>query len=834
MRAGLWIGGKAGTSRGCEPPGGFGEKGESGPLRGGFEQLPLQQQPLVELPHEVPQEAVRKGRSRRAHLPLDRDEGAGAVEAGEDRYEALGDEHRTGDDPDGVEQHDARLPAVLRAVRLEFAERGESRGREPFGMSHRQAEPIVAGGDPPGARADCGPARRMGAHMSGSGTYQLVVHRVGDSEVHEFDREQIVIGRSSECDLVITDRLVSRRHCRIERRPDGFVLFDEGAQNPVKLRGMPIKEAELRSGDRFAVGTCEVELLVPDDRPSLDDTHLVEDRQTARDLSAFIEVARALNDERDLSRLLTRIVDAAILLSGAERGFLIVGQGESSTVEVARNFAQEEVNSPEFKISRTLAHRVRETGVPELTTNAQEDARFQGLASVTDLRLRSVLCIPMRIRGKVEGVMYVDNRLQNHVFEEREKRLLLSLADHAGVAISNARMLRELEGKHLELERALHRISELNAQLEGRLQEQAATIDDMRQQLDESTKGLTFAHDYRGIVGNSRRMHEVFRLLDKYIPADDPLLILGESGTGKELVARAIHKLGPRSKGPFISENCGALPESLLESELFGYEKGAFTGATTSRKGLVVAASGGVLFLDEIGEMDVDLQKKLLRVLQEGEVRPLGSRDVVKVDVRVVTATNRNLEEMVREGEFREDLYYRLAVLPIHLPPLRERRDDIPALVDRILSDLARESQAPRTRIGLDVMDLLVAHRWPGNVRELQNEVRRAAILAEGLIDSRHLSEQVRNPREPDPLSDEPGLVPAERGTTLPDMVRELEIREIGKAVRQSGGNKSRTSEMLGLSRFALQRKLEKYELESGGEAAPDPASPTGTGDGGT
>ncbi|MFO1051294.1 MAG: sigma 54-interacting transcriptional regulator [Planctomycetota bacterium] len=655
--------------------------------------------------------------------------------------------------------------------------------------------------------------------MQRAETFQLVVHRAGAAETHQFDVDAVVIGRSRECGLVLTDRLVSRRHCRIERRADGFVLVDEGAQNPVKLRGMPVKEAELRAGDRFAIGGCEIELVVPDDRPSLDDTHLVEDRQTARDLTAFIEVARALNDERDLSRLLTRIVDAAIQLSGAERGFLIVGQGEASTVEVARNFAQEEVNTPEFKISRTVAARVRESGVPELTTNAQEDARFRGLASVADLRLRSVLCIPMRIRGSVEGVLYVDNRLQNHVFEEREKRLLLSLADHAGVAIHNARTLRELEGKQAELERALHRISQLNAQLEGRLQEQAATIDDMRQQLDESSKGLKFAHDYRAIVGNSRRMHEVFRLLDKFIPADEPVLILGESGTGKELVARAIHKLGPRKDGSFVSENCGAMPEALLESELFGYEKGAFTGATSARKGLLVAASGGVLFLDEIGEMHVDLQKKLLRVLQEGEVRPLGARDTVKVDVRLVTATNRNLEEMVRDGEFREDLYYRLAVLPIQLPPLRERREDIPALVERILSELAREGHTKRTRIGPEVMDRLIAHRWPGNVRELQNEVRRAAIVAEGVIQLDHLSEQVRNPRQLDPIEDAPGVVPAERGTTLPDMVKELEVREIRKAIRLSNGNKSRTAEMLGLSRFALQRKIEKYEMEPADES---------------
>src|SRR5690606_23755332 len=267
-------------------------------------------------------------------------------------------------------------------------------------------------------------------------------------------------------------------------------------------------------------------------------------RRSTRDLEAFIAIARALNEEQDLSRLLTRIVDAAIDLTGAERGFLILGQGEQSTVEVARNFAQEEVNTPEFKFSRTVAHRVRETGVPELTTNAQEDARFSGLASVNDLKLRSVLCIPLRIRGVVEGVLYVDNRLQNTVFKDREKHLLLSLADHAGIALHNARTMRELRANQAELESALDRVSQLNAALKGEVLEQRSELQVNRRQLDDASHGNRFVYDYRSVVGNSRRMTDVFRLLDKYVPADDPVLITGESGTGKELVARALHRLG--------------------------------------------------------------------------------------------------------------------------------------------------------------------------------------------------------------------------------------------------------------------------------------------------
>jgi serine/threonine-protein kinase PknK len=313
-------------------------------------------------------------------------------------------------------------------------------------------------------------------------------------------------------------------------------------------------------------------------------------------------------------------------------------------------------------------------------------------------------------------------------------------------------------------------------------------------------------------------MRGLFALLDKYIDAEDPVLVTGDSGTGKELVARAIHVHSKRAARPFVSENCAALPEALLESELFGYVRGAFTGATANKKGLLESAEGGVLFLDEIGDMPLELQKKLLRVLQEGEVRPLGSRETVKVDVRLICATNRNLEQMVREGEFREDLYYRLAVLPVHLPPLRDRKEDIPQLVKRFLGDLQRETQG-RVRISPDAMERIVAYGWPGNVRELQNEIRRAAILCDGIILETHLSTHVREGRRgPGSSGADDGLVPSERGTTLPDMVRDLEVREIQKAFDRAQSNKSRAADLLGLSRFALQRKLEKYALDADGK----------------
>jgi transcriptional regulator with GAF, ATPase, and Fis domain len=650
------------------------------------------------------------------------------------------------------------------------------------------------------------------------GPFLLVVTRDGKSETHAFHQDVVTIGRSRECDLSLPDRLVSRVHCRVERQEGHFALVDAGAQNPAKMKGRPVLRAELKVGESFSLGSYEIALGVPaTENASVDETRPGDHPRGAHDLVAFLQIARALNEEQDLTRLLTQIVDAAIQMCGAERGFLILGKNGEHSVEVARNFAQEEVLSPEFKISRTIANRVVATGVPELTTNAQEDDRFRDLQSVADLRLRSVLCIPIRIHGEVGGVLYVDNRLQQQVFQEREKALLLSLADHAGTAIHNARSVEQLRNKQLELQQALDRVDQLNAALKGQLQEKTNELTQIREEISSQSLSQRSKYDYKQIVGQGRAMRSLFALLDKYTDAEDPVLVTGESGTGKELVARAIHLHSRRGKQPFVSENCAALPEALLESELFGYVRGAFTGATANKKGLLETANGGVLFLDEVGDMPIDLQAKLLRVLQEGEVRPLGSRETVKVDVRLICATNRNLEAMVREGGFREDLYYRLAVLPVHLPPLRDRREDIPSLVKRFLGDLQRETHN-RVRVSPDAMERIVQYGWPGNVRELQNEIRRASILCDGIILESHLSQHVREGKSgPGAGLFDDGLVPAERGTTLPDMVRELEVREIQKAFGRAQANKSRAAELLGLSRFALQRKLDKYALDAEG-----------------
>ncbi|KAB2927305.1 MAG: sigma-54-dependent Fis family transcriptional regulator [Dechloromonas sp.] len=313
-------------------------------------------------------------------------------------------------------------------------------------------------------------------------------------------------------------------------------------------------------------------------------------------------------------------------------------------------------------------------------------------------------------------------------------------------------------------------------------------------------------------------LEAVCALVRRVAPYDLAVMITGESGTGKEMIARAIHYESRRADRPFITENCGALPDSLLESELFGYKRGAFTGAVEDRVGLFQQADGGTLFLDEIGETSPAFQVKLLRALQEGEFRPLGSTRPVTVDVRVIAATNRDLEEDVRTGRFREDLYYRLATIPLHVPPLRERPMDLPLLARRLLETTARALDKPVDGLDGEALAGLAAYRWPGNVRELQNEILRMVALADVPL----LGADLLSPRIVDNGGSEvlAGALPSTEGLSgnLRERMEQLELRVIAEAMRRHRGNKSRAARELGLSRVGLRAKLNRYGLE-GAEA---------------
>ncbi|MCC7012664.1 MAG: sigma 54-interacting transcriptional regulator [Planctomycetes bacterium] len=669
----------------------------------------------------------------------------------------------------------------------------------------------------------------------------------------ELERAVISIGRAIDNDIRISSSLVSRRHCRIETGPDGVWAIDLGSSNGTLLNGQKIKRSLLNPGDTLRVGKATIQ--IESDEPRGGDTQQIEGWQAAEaalgelgtqtltgeaqrereNLRVFARLTRELLRETDLGKLLRSIVDGAISLAGAERGFLLLdeslpavldgsalaigderGERAPLKVRVARSFDREDIPIPSSRLSSGIASKVIESRQPLVSVDAERDPRFSGMASVEDLKLRSVMCVPLFVSNdkgsRVEGVLYVDNRLQQAAFQSDDLELMKLLGDQAALAIRNARQLSELRERNEKLTASARKIELLNEQLGRKVRDRDTELAVVRAELGRE-RGR---YDYTAIVGASEGMRRVFHQLDRIIESELPVMIQGDSGTGKELIARAIHFNGPRKHKGFVSENCAALPDTLLESELFGHTRGAFTGAHRAKKGLLEQADGGTLFLDEIGDMSVEMQKKLLRVLQEGEVRAVGSEERVKVNVRIIAASHRNLEALVKEGKFREDLFYRVNVLKVDLPPLRERREDIPLLAEALLARAAREANRPVPVLPREVLAALVAHDWPGNVRELENEMRRLVVLAGGEVRLEHLSQSVLERRSLTSASSSAGL--AVESGSIRDAVADLEKRSIEAALASCNGNKSRAAKLLGISRFALQRKLDKYGLGSEGD----------------
>jgi len=518
-------------------------------------------------------------------------------------------------------------------------------------------------------------------------------------------------------------------------------------------------------------------------------------------LRRLLRINKRLNSELRLPRLLEMIVDTVIELTDAERGFLLLENDAGALeVKVARNIDQQTLDAAEFELSRSIARRAAAGGEPIVTIDAVGDERFSEAMSVSDLHLHSVLAVPLAIKGRVAGTIYVDHRLRKGAFDQEDVLLVLDFAEQAAIALENARLLAELRRRERQVD-ALNRRLEL--ELAARREELAGA----KQELRENREALAVRYDYRNIIGKTPRMLELFRQLDRITDTALPVVIAGESGTGKELVARAIHANGPRRDRPFVGENCAAIPETLLESTLFGYVRGAFTGAEHDTRGLFEIADTGTLFLDEVGEMSPAMQGKLLRVLQEGELRRVGSERMRKVDVRIVAASNRDLGRLVEEGKFRRDLYFRLNVAQIALPPLRDRRDDIPLMVEHFRAKgAAAAGRAPKP-IDPAALARLVAYRWPGNVRELENEITRADALSGDRITVADLSPAVAS-------SGDPGVLPTDPDNLeLRPRVERLERSLLREALGRAGNNQTKAAEMLGLSRFGLQKKLKRYNF---------------------
>jgi transcriptional regulator with GAF, ATPase, and Fis domain/tetratricopeptide (TPR) repeat protein len=528
-------------------------------------------------------------------------------------------------------------------------------------------------------------------------------------------------------------------------------------------------------------------------------------------LRRLLRINKRLNSELRLPRLLELIMDTVIELTEAERGFVLLEDDQGQlVVKVARNIGQQSLDAEAFELSQSIARQAATGGQPIVTIDAGMDPRFREAVSVSDLHLRSVMAVPLHIKGRAVGTLYVDNRLRKGAFGEADVELVLDFAEQAAIAIENARLMTELRRRERQIE-------VLNRRLERDLVARKEELSGMKVELRENREALAIRYDYKNIVGRTPRMLELFRLLDRLTDTALPVVIQGESGTGKELVARALHFNGARKHRPFVSESCAAIPETLLETTLFGSVKGAYTGADHDARGLFEVAHGGTLFLDEVGEMSPSMQGKLLRVLQTGELRRVGSERIHKVDVRIIAATNRDLARMVEEGRFRQDLFFRLSVARIGLPPLRERREDIPAIVTHFLEQARPRPSAtvaaggaahvPHT-IEPAALARLMAYRWPGNVRELENELMRAAAMCRDTITASDLSPHVGG--------DETSVSSADDNPdnlTLRPRVERLERSLLREALGRHSGNQTRAAEALGLSRFGLQKKLKRYRM---------------------
>ena len=519
------------------------------------------------------------------------------------------------------------------------------------------------------------------------------------------------------------------------------------------------------------------------------------DEEFEMEVLRLLDINKQLVQQQDLDSLLGIIVEHALSVTGAERGFLVLEEHGELRFDTALDSARGDIAQPEFEISGSVVREALDRMDALRVSNAVDDPMLAQQNSVVSLELRSILCVPFAISGDLRGAIYVDHRLRKGAFDERSEKLCSLLANQAAVAIHQIKRMEEIRS--------------LNSELEKRVVQKETDLRNARRALREAG-----ASEPGRLVGKSQAIYEVQELLAKCAASDMSVLIVGESGTGKEVAATSLHEQSPRARGPFVSENCAALPASLIESELFGYRRGAFTGADRDRAGLFEQANAGTLFLDEIGELPLDLQAKFLRVLETGEVRRLGDEEARTVDFRLVVATNRNLEKEVREGRFRQDLFYRLEGLRVQMPTLGERPEDIELLVEHFLHQEEIRGGSKR-RISKRVLSAMARRSWPGNVRELKNEISRLCVLCEGDIEDPSL---VSSPAALSSELDDQRVVP----------ILELERRAIRNALSKTGGDKRRAAEMLGISRAKIYQRLKEWRDEESGaeDSPPSPGAP--------
>ncbi len=492
-----------------------------------------------------------------------------------------------------------------------------------------------------------------------------------------------------------------------------------------------------------------------------------------RELTAILEVSRVLTASFELEKNLLSVMSTLGNLLEMQRGcvFLLDPISKGLSIVAAHGLTKQSIKKGKYRIGEGIVGRVLEKGVPMVIPNIGEEPSFLNkTGSRPEKDGVSFLCVPIQFKNEALGVLSVD------------------------------RIYSKKHGNVDDDLRVLTIVSSLIAQF-VKLWESYEKVEKEKESLKQELKGK---YSIDNIIGQSDRMQEVFEAVHRVSPSKATVILRGESGTGKELIAKAIHYMSPRNKGPFVKFNCASIPEGLLESELFGHEKGAFTGAIASRSGKFELANKGSIFLDEIGDLPLTLQPKILRVLQEREFERVGSEKTVKVDVRIIVATSGNLEQLVSQGKFREDLYFRLNVIPVILPPLPERGEDISILVDYFLKKFNKENNRS-VFYDESALQVLLNHDWPGNVRELENTIERLVIMSR--------SDRISSSDLPVSLSLR-RIKTAEKGMSLPADIEEIEKMNIQNALEKTGGVQAKAARILGITPRQIGYKIKKYELE--------------------
>jgi transcriptional regulator with GAF, ATPase, and Fis domain len=585
------------------------------------------------------------------------------------------------------------------------------------------------------------------------------------------------IGRDLGNDVHVPDRSVSDHHAQIVFNGRDFQLEELDRSGEILINGKKKRRARLVNGDRLTLGDAQLgfSMFTEVAESELERGSSTPDGDSGvswlRRLHAFSE---RLMDSRDVESVLETLLDDVIDLTGASRGVVLLvdpgdGAGAPPRVRTSRNVARAVIEEPSGRISDSIVRQVIESRRPVIVSDALTDTTFGKSESVVALELSSVMCVPLLSQGEVIGALYVGNDEVKHLFERKQLDMLTIFAAQASLIVQNAMLLSALRAD--------------------------------KEKLTSELKDKRFGE----IIGSCSSMQEVFRKLQKVAATDINVLITGETGTGKELIARELHRRSNRTNGPFVTVNCGAIPENLMESEMFGHVKGAFTGAIASRPGKFQQADAGTLFLDEIGELTLQLQVKLLRAIQEHVVYRVGDNRPEKCDIRILAATNRDLEDMIKEGTFREDLYYRLNVVNLWLPPLRERGDDVFIIAKALLSKYADELGSAVRGFSPQALAAIKKYAWPGNIRQLENRLKKALVLCDKSLlgpDDLDLGDEAQRP-----------IVPLEKAK------EDFQRSYVLDVLERNNGNRTQTARDLGVDPRTIFRYLEKESnpMPSGG-----------------